>query len=204
VILVGCGIPPLYTIATLAIQSFGLFHSGAEARMESMTNSTITRTQERSRVQYNGEFFLSVKKTIQCLPMIGGQALQPGSSFDMSIRSLYFASIGSTQALISVDSISFLTVHCVKRSGQRWNVEKLYTHRGSVTGIQQHLYDKSAYKLLLSSSNKVSILYLATGECIATQVEHNDGPNIWTQHSGDDLLLLCLTGRSVYHYRWSS
>ncbi|KAI1260115.1 hypothetical protein F5Y18DRAFT_406966 [Xylariaceae sp. FL1019] len=124
-----------------------------------------------------------------------------------SIKALHVVASASKQYLVSVDSAGLLMVHHVQISDKQLQVEKLFTHRASVTGIRQLLYNNHAPTLLVCSGNKAKLLSISTGEHFASQeavvpdtVEHCT----WAQHPVDDSLIVCLQGRAVYYYSWSS
>ncbi|KAI0156577.1 hypothetical protein GGR57DRAFT_501627 [Xylariaceae sp. FL1272] len=156
-----------------------------------------------------GDFFFVGKEDYSVSSYDGKTGRRICVLFDhvASIKTLHVVAWASKQYLVSVDSAGFLIVHRVQKSGKQLQVEKIFTHRGSVTGIQQLLCNSHASTLLVCSGNRAKLLSILTGEHVASQedaVTDTDEHCIWAQHPVDDSLLICVQGHTVYYYNWSS
>ncbi|KAH9896158.1 hypothetical protein F4778DRAFT_257020 [Xylariomycetidae sp. FL2044] len=123
------------------------------------------------------------------------------------IKALHFASKGSKNLLISVDSAGFLSVHAVHKFRGEWSTKLQFTHRASVTGVQQFLCDSLAERLLVCSNDKATLISLYSGSVLVPPSDCSEGSEeayVWANHPLDDSLLLCITTSNVRIYSWAS
>lgn len=125
-----------------------------------------------------------------------------------SVKDLYFGVKGQLNLLVSADTAGFLMIHKLFKNGEReWSVEHIFTHRGSVTGVQQFLCSEDLTRILVVSNDQAFLYSVLDGKELAAPIKctpHDRKSYIWTQHPLDSSLIMHVSSHQVRMYAWDS
>ncbi|KAK9769406.1 putative DUF676 domain-containing protein [Seiridium cardinale] len=125
------------------------------------------------------------------------------------VKALEFRSFRTVQILVSADTAGFLMAHKItrSRSTKTWNADQLFTHRASVTGVQQFLCSKTLPYVLVCSNDRAIVLSVETGAKLAGPMDCRiltEGNYVFSCHPTNPEFLLCMTSKSAHVLEWST
>ncbi|KAK9423221.1 putative DUF676 domain-containing protein [Seiridium unicorne] len=125
------------------------------------------------------------------------------------VKALAFRSFRMVQTLVSADTAGFLMAHKITRSQttKSLNADQLFTHRASVTGIQQFLCSKTLPYVLVCSNDRAIVLSVETGAQLAGPMNCRfltEGNYVFSCHPTNPEFLLCMTSKSAHVLEWST
>lgn len=125
-----------------------------------------------------------------------------------SVKGLYAGAKGQLKLLVSADTAGFLTVHKLLNNAKReWSVEHIFSHRGSITGVQQFLCSEDLTRILIVSNDQASLFSLSNGKELAARVDCTPSGQkayVWTQHPLDSSLVIHVAAHQVRIHSWDS
>lgn len=125
-----------------------------------------------------------------------------------SVKKLYFEVNGQLTVLVSADTAGFLKIHKLLNNANReWSVEHIFTHRGSVTGVQQFLCNEDLTRILVVLNDEAFLYSVCDGEELAARVDctpYGRKSYVWTQYPSDSSLILHVSTYQVLIYAWDS
>lgn len=124
------------------------------------------------------------------------------------VKELHFGVKGQLNLLASADTAGFLMIHKLFSTGKReWSVEHIFTHRGSVTGVQQFLCSEDLTRILVVSNDQAFLYSVLDGKELATRINctpHDRKSYAWTHHPLDSSLIMHVASHQVRLYAWDS
>lgn len=125
-----------------------------------------------------------------------------------SVKDLIIAVKGQLKLLVSVDTAGFLMVHKLsKNTKKKWSAQEVFSHRASVTGVQQFLMNKDLTRLLIVSNDQACLHSMADGKELVAPLKcqhHGRESYVWTHHPLDPSLVMHIAGHELHIHDWES
>lgn len=125
-----------------------------------------------------------------------------------SVKDLILGVKGQIKLLVSADTAGFLMVHKLsKNTSKEWSAQQLFSHRASVTGVQQFLINKDLTRLLIVSNDQACLHSMADGKELVAPLKcqhHGRESYVWTHHPLDPSLVMHIAGHEFHIHDWES
>lgn len=125
-----------------------------------------------------------------------------------SVKDLILGVKGQLKLLVSADTAGFLMVHKLsKNSKKEWSAQEVFSHRASVTGVQQFLINKDLTRLLIVSNDQACLHSMANGKELVAPLKcqhHGRESYVWTHHPLDPSLVMHIAGHEFHIHDWES
>lgn len=125
-----------------------------------------------------------------------------------SVKELILGVKGQLKLLVSADTAGFLMVHKLSRNMKKeWSAQQLFSHRASVTGVQQFLINKDLTRVLIVSNDQACLHSMADGKELVAPLrcQHRGRESyVWTQHPLESSLVMHITGNEFHIHDWES
>ncbi|KAI1852577.1 hypothetical protein JX265_003059 [Neoarthrinium moseri] len=150
-----------------------------------------------------GDFFFVGKddNTVSVYSASNGVLIKQLLTHGTSILKLVYTPANRT--LTSVDTAGCLMASRIDRVGLQWDVNTIFTHQTTGTGIQHFLCNSDSTRILVCANDQANVHSVLNPSTVSRPVNCGDlGPYCWAQHPSRPELLLLISRDTAFLYSW--